>query len=285
MYGHALAELARRGTRVPEGLVERTRRGLAFLLRRRARELRSGLILLTHPWESGADNCPRWDDLCPGGFEVERWRERKGELVRSIVRSASGAPIANPGCVVASVGFNALVAFNALELLTIIDDPQLRTDALELVAAIDAQWDDDLGTWVDAGATETGSGRVRTLDALLPVLVTSRSAAQASAFASMTDRAAFGAEFGPSAVHQSEESFAPSVYWRGPAWPQLSYLVWFAAVQADCHETAAQLAESTVRGALVSGLAEYWQPFTGAGLGAIPQSWTGLALVIARRYR
>ncbi|MEE1564332.1 MAG: hypothetical protein V1249_05055, partial [Acidimicrobiales bacterium] len=46
---------------------------------------------------------------------------------------------------------------------------------------------------------------------------------------------------------------------------------------------AAQLAAATVAGAWASGLAEYWHPDTGAGLGATPQSWTGLALLLAER--
>jgi len=45
------------------------------------------------------------------------------------------------------------------------------------------------------------------------------------------------------------------------------------------------LVRTTVAGAWASGMAEYWNPDTGAGLGAIPQSWTGLALVLARRPR
>jgi hypothetical protein len=102
MFGHALAECARHGVEVPAALIERGRKGLAFLLRRRARHLASGLVLLAHPWESGADDSPRWDDLCPDGISPEGWHRRKGELVASIVRSASGAPIANPSCVVAS---------------------------------------------------------------------------------------------------------------------------------------------------------------------------------------
>ena len=53
-------------------------------------------------------------------------------------------------------------------------------------------------------------------------------------------------------------------------WPQLAYLLWLAG---------ADVAEASVRGASVSGLAEYWDADDGTGLGAIPQSWTGLWLV------
>jgi glycogen debranching enzyme len=281
MFGHALAECARHGIDVPSELVDRARHGLAFLLRRRARHLRSGLVVLAHPWESGADDSPRWDDLCPEGISPANWHRRKGELVASIVRGESGAPIANPACVVASVSFNALIAFNTYELLTIIDDEVLRREADELVTRLDGQWDREHGSWIDAGATERGSGRIRTLDALLPLLVTRDAEARGRALASLLDHAAHGAPFGPCGVHRDEAVFSPDTYWRGPTWPQLDYLCWLGARRAGESATATAIARQTVAGALRSGLAEYWQPDTGRGLGAIPQAWAGLAIVMA----
>ena len=281
MFGHALAECARRGVDVPEELIGRARRGLAFLLRRRARHLASGLVLLAHPWESGADDSPRWDDLCPLGISPENWHLRKGELVASIVRSASGAPIANPSCVVASVGFNALIAFNSYELLTIVADDQMRRDADELVEQLDRRWDRDLSSWIDAGETEAGTGRVRTLDALLPLLVTRDDEARTRTHRSLRDPAQYGAPFGPCGVHRDEAVFSPVAYWRGPTWPQLNYLCWVAARRAGDTALTQQIARQTIMGALRSELAEYWEPDTAHGLGAIPQSWTGLALIMA----
>jgi glycogen debranching enzyme len=73
-------------------------------------------------------------------------------------------------------------------------------------------------------------------------------------------------------VHRDEPTFEPRRYWRGPVWPQLAYLLWCAGAIAPA---------PTVRGAEASGLAELWHPETGAGLGAIPQSWSGLALRMA----
>ncbi len=49
------------------------------------------------------------------------------------------------------------------------------------------------------------------------------------------------------------------------------------------HPEAEQLAHWLVAGATQSGLAEHWNPETGAGLGARPQSWTGLALLALDR--
>ncbi|HEX7097298.1 MAG TPA: hypothetical protein VF183_15535, partial [Acidimicrobiales bacterium] len=173
MYGHVIAELRRRGVAVPDELECRARRGVEFLLRRRRRDA-NGLVLLAHPWESGCDDSPRWDDLCgTTTFDLARWYDRKGELVASIELDESGAPIGNHGMTVASAGFNALVAFNAAEL---------GIDASDVVEALDAQWDAELATWVDSGDTEKGSGRHRTIDGLLPTLVSRDAAARTTAF-------------------------------------------------------------------------------------------------------
>ena len=280
MYGHALAELRRRGAHVPDRLVAAAADGLEFLLQRRQRHIESGLVLLCHPWESGADNDPRWDDFCDGGFDEKRWFDRKGELLATIQRSAGGAPLSNPKFAAASAGFSALVAFNALELAE-------ATGALEpaaarrLADAVRDRWDADLCSYTDAGDAEGGSGRTRTAYGLLGLLIESDAERTAAVAAALTDSRAYGGAFGPTGVHRDEPTFAARAYWRGPSWPQLDYLLWLGLRRAGRHDAAATLAQATVAGAEKSGLAEYWDSDDGAGLGAIPQSWAGLALLMA----
>jgi hypothetical protein len=282
MYGHALAELARLGQPVEPSLLEQAEAGLRFLLQRRRRSP-AGLVELCHPWESGCDDSPRWDSTVAPGWTPERWYEAKGALVGAIERTAGGAPVHNPAFAVGSAGFSALVAWNARELATVTGRDALLADAEELVAAIDARWDPLLRTWVDDGPTAAGSGRVRTLDALLPLLVAPRP----EAFAELVDPGAFGAPFGPTGVHRAEPSFAPGSYWRGSSWPQLTYLLWLAATSsppaAGGGSVAASLAGSLARGAVASGWAEHWDPDRGTGLGARPQSWTTLGWIVRAR--
>ena len=276
MFGHAVAELCRRGIDV-DALVAPARRGLIFLLRERARI--GGLVSLCHPWESGGDDSPRWDHWCPGGWDPGRWYDVKGELITSVVQGSDASPLANPAFRVAGCGFNALVAFNAIELAEVTGDGELRSEAEGLIADLDARWDAGLRTWVDAGDSDDSSGRARTLDALLPVLVSRRSDAVEAAFAEVLDGRAFGGDCGPAGVHRAESSFSARTYWRGPAWPQLTYLLWIAAGRG--HPTVAEaLGTMLVRGALRSGWAEYWDPDDGVGLGAAPQSWATLAAVV-----
>ncbi len=121
---------------------------------------------------------------------------------------------------------------------------------------------------------------MRTVESLLGVLVSTDPVAVDTAFAQLADPAHFGARFGPTGVHRAEPSFDPRTYWRGPAWPQLSYLLWLAAERRGRGDDARRLARGLVAGAQRSGFAEYWEPDTGQGLGAVPQSWTALAAMV-----
>jgi glycogen debranching enzyme len=132
---------------------------------------------------------------------------------------------------------------------------------------------------VDDGSTASGSGRVRTLDALLPLLVAPRD----EAFDQLVDPSAFGAACGPAGVHRDEPSFAPTTYWRGPAWPQLTYLLWLAATSSRRPDVRRSLSRSMITGAESSGYSEFWEPATGRPLGAAPQSWTALACTVWER--
>jgi hypothetical protein len=279
MFGHAAAELERRGLRVDDEVVAAAERGLLHLLAHRPRH-ESGLVRIVHPWESGADDSARWDHWCPGGFSREAWFRVKGELVASIEFDRGGAPTANHAFDPAPAGFNALVVFNALELATLTGTGRLRDLATELAGLLLEQWEPEVRTWVDAGPSLGSSGRVRTLDALLPVLVAPAETAQ-TVLAAVVDENEYGGPYGPAGVHRAEPSFEPDTYWRGPAWPQLTYLLWVAARRSEMQEVATHLAQGLISGARRSGFAEYWHPDTGEGLGARPQSWAALAVAVA----
>ena len=119
----------------------------------------------------------------------------------------------------------------------------------------------------------------------MPLLVSRSEVARQCVLEELADPDAYCARYGPRGVHAEEPTYDPTAYWRGPVWPQLSYLLWLAVSRVSPEESsvAELVGTSTIRGAVVSGLAEYWDGDSGTGLGAIPQSWTGLALLFDRR--
>lgn len=278
MYGHALAELARLGVELPGELVEAASDGLRHLARWRVRI--GGLVGAVHPWETGCDDSPRWDDWVPEGWSKPAWFRVKGELVESIERAPGWVPVGNPTFVAAPAGFNALLAWNARELAAITGDDELRALADDLAGALRDRWNPELATWVDAGSHADGSGRVRTADALLPLLVETRPEVVDAVAQTLVDPAGLGAPYGPRGVDQREPSYTPDTYWRGPAWPQLTYLLWRAASEQGVSSLADALATMLVAGAERSGLAEAWDGDDAAPYGAVPQSWATLAYVV-----
>lgn len=290
MYGHAIAEVVRRGFEVGPSLIESAVAGLRFLLRDRKRTA-AGLVSLAHPWESGCDDSARWDDAlnpqeaAPSGQDawhhrLPAWRKHKIELLSQLEVDGFGASISNPAFAVGSAGFNALVAFNAQELAGLGNDDELARQAEELADIVSARWDDEAQTWVDDGPFEHGSGRVRTTDAHFCLLADPNVDRCRRAAADLIDPACFGAPFGPRGAHVGEPTYDPDTYWRGPAWPQMSYLLWLGCRRAGAEGVADRLASSTHQGALASGLAEFWNPETGEGRGAIPQSWASISLAM-----
>jgi hypothetical protein len=230
-----------------------------------------------HPWETGCDDSPRWDAW--GAADRTAWRITKGELVASlVVDPLTGAPMANSQFTVGSVAFTALCAHAADELAWLTGEARWRSALDELATVLDAHWGDSLQTWSDV--TDFGPVGTRTLEALLPLLVTRSAEAQSTVAQLLIDDHAYGGACGPAGVHRAEPVFEPDRYWRGCAWPQLTYLLWVAARRQAIDTLADELAARLVRGALTSGFAEHWHPDSGAAGGAVPQTWATLAAIV-----
>jgi glycogen debranching enzyme len=198
-----------------------------------------------------------------------------------VLIDGAGAATGSDRFVVCPAAFNAYVAFNARDLGAVTNDPALLHDADELAELIDELlWDEDTGLWADRPVVggDGCSHRVPISDGAMPLLVSGRPEHAKRALGTLLDPGVFGGTpFGPTNVAQNLPCYDPGAYWRGAAWPQMSYLLWLAARRWNDAPVADQIARSTIAGAVASGWAEYWNPHTGAGLGAVPQSWTALA--------
>ena len=67
-------------------------------------------------------------------------------------------------------------------------------------------------------------------------------------------------------------------YWRGPTWVNAAWLMWLGLTRLGYREQADELAERLARTVLQSGLREYYNPFTGDGMGAVDFGWSSLVL-------
>jgi len=286
MFGHAAKVLLAGGIDPGAGVLARARRGLDWLWSRRRTEL--GLLYVVHPWETGNDHSPRWDDWgapgrTPGDYDRAARTAWNKARMREITFDADGAASWSSTFVACPAGFNAYAAFNMAELAEVCRDDELADRARSIAAAMDEHlWDEQEQLWDDLAVVGGGpSVRVPISDGVMGALVTDDPARAAAALDQLEREDRFRAPFGPANVARSHPGYDPGMYWRGAAWPHLNYLLWLAQLRSGRTEQAAALAEQTVAAATGSGWAEYWNPDTGQGLGAVPQSWTGLVLAMA----
>jgi len=283
MFGHTIRVLQQRGVSVPASMLARARRGLQWL--RENRRTENGLVFVVHPWEAGNDHSPRWDDWgAPGRTASDYDRAARTawnkDLMAAVTFADDGAAKWCSRFVACPAGFNAYVAFNMAELGQALDDDELRGWATELADAIDRElWDEEEQLWADLAVVGGGpSVRAPITDGIMAALVTSDEQKATAALDQLSADDRFAATFGPTNVARSHPAYDPGMYWRGATWPNINYLLWLALRRWDRTEDERELARRTLEGARASEWAEYWNPETGAGLGAKPQSWTGLVL-------
>jgi hypothetical protein len=90
----------------------------------------------------------------------------------------------------------------------------------------------------------------------------------------------------PSSVSATDPKFSiddrgflrPRRYWRGPTWINSAWMVWLGLVRLGYAEAAAELVARISTAVLKSGLREYYNPFTGEGMGAVDFGWSSLVL-------
>jgi hypothetical protein len=285
MFGHAARVLSEAGMRPSPETLERARRGLNWFWEHRRTEV--GLIYVVHPWEAGNDHGQRWDDFgapgrVPEGYSRPARTAWNKDRVHDISFSADGAAEWSTTFVTCPAAFNAYVAFNMSELAMLLDDAELAARAETIASLMDELlWDEDEAMWMDLAIVGGGpSVRAPISDGLMGALVTRDRTRALAALAQIDDPDRFAAPFGPSNVARLDPSYDPNTYWRGPAWPPLNYLLWLAQKRWGLDDRADANYRRTLDGALTSGWAEYWNPETGAGLGAVPQSWTGIVVAM-----
>jgi hypothetical protein len=67
-------------------------------------------------------------------------------------------------------------------------------------------------------------------------------------------------------------------YWRGPTWINSAWLVWLGLLRLDYARQAEELADRLATAVEAAGLREYYDPYTGEGMGATNFAWSTLVM-------
>jgi hypothetical protein len=271
----------------------------------RARKGPHGACLIVHPWESGMDNSPSWDQPLSVVPEVsdahidrrdvatisadQRPSQREYRQYLGIVDSLRTAgwqterqPTDSPFSV-EDPGFTAITARAAADLASVataagLDGGKPADVAASTHAGLDALWDEELNWYrpYDAlGHRAVGPATSTGLVALWAGIPESRAR-------HMMERVDAWRRTMPGAIptaQPDDSSFDPIRYWRGPVWVLVNWLVADGLLRAGFTGRAAALRSDT-RALVEQGFSEYYDPRSLAGIGGQAFSWSA-ALTLA----
>lgn len=269
----------------------------------------TGLVTIVHPWESGLDNSPRWDqpleavdpgapagelprpdltyvtdpDERPTDDEYRRYRHLVDCLI-AVDHDQERALDHHPFRV-ADVWFSAILAAAddvLAELAAVAGQPERAAGHhrhAELTrAGLDACWDPETGRCHDVDRITGKSITVDTIAGFAPLVAgtsVDRTALLVDRLWSPSYAGADGLAWAlPPSTAVDQPGFDPHAYWRGPQWPPMTWLLWWSLRRSGHTRSAARLRTEALAQLRSTGCCEYVDPLTGDPLGSDAQSWT-----------
>ena len=236
-----------------------------------------GLLWILAPDESGLDASTQFDAIwgrqahgLPGYVGLVRRNRRLGFDLRRI--AAAGGPVC---CEVLTN-----VLYNLARLA--LGRPSLTP------ALIERTYDAKRGLFLPQGRPAPRRPPAATIAALAPLALPDlpEDIGRRLVEEHLLNPDRFWTPVPPPSVSLDEPSFSVNDrgglglrrYWRGPTWINTAWLCWLGLVRLGYDEAAAQLAQRLASAVAPAGLREYYQPRTGAGMGARDFGWSTLVL-------
>lgn len=259
-----------------------------------------GLASVVHPWESGMDNSPLWDEALARVPDTPKHRIRRPDLAHADAGERPSAKeygryfwlaeqYRDHGCddlrgedsfILEDPTFNALWARSELALADMaraigMDGEVHEKRAQILTHALESLFDAGLGLYVARDVTTGSLVRKPTISGIIPLILPRLGAAEAVLNTLMGPGFLGERPFMVPSYDVRADDFEPAQYWRGPAWFNMTWLVILGLRTHGVHLSEAQrLATNLQRLAVQHGFPEYVDPMTGAPHGTRNFSWT-----------
>lgn len=245
------------------------------------------LVSLIHPWESGWDSSPRWDRAMnlPRYFSNEYGSTTRQTLAKRLPQyGCDPVALAQAGLYhVEAVDYNATRAadlealvFIAQELGQPAEAARWQARAQAVQAAVQKKmlqpWPHDLDGLDEATPTEECASE------FIVLFGGCISPADAGRLVDHLRVPEIWTPFPVPTSPTGAATFAPDQYWRGNSWLVVNWMIYMGLRRYGYFDLASELALKSLQLVEGSGFWEYYHPITGRGLGAHPQSWSGLVL-------
>ncbi len=287
-----------------------------YLYRERTRG-DGGLVEIWHPWESGMDNSPLWDDalarISPPPEAIPAYErvdvefvdaaqrptdadyDRYAYLVKLYRERGYDSRRIREDCpfIVRDVLFNSLLVQSNRDLAEIAR--VLGTDAdlfdkwaNRTATGLESElWDESEGLYLDYDVRAGAHIRARTAAGLSPLYAGVPSVERAGrllerlkTFEVVLDRVGRVV----ASVPPDDPRFEPALYWRGPVWPMINWVIHAGLRRYGFTDEANEIRSAMLDLARQEGFWEHYNAMTGRGEGTEGISWTAaLALDLLDR--
>jgi hypothetical protein len=273
-----------------------------------------GLVYIRHPWESGMDNSPVWDQtmqrLHLRSDQVPRYHRADIYTVSASDRPTSGAydrfaylvkffadrsydeTKIRQDCpfLVQDVLFNSLLYKadgDLAEIARIVgEDPSPYEDlARKTRSAVEEKlWDEERGTYMDYDLVDGRPVRVYFGPNLAgPLYAGIPEQDRAKRVVDTLENEGFGLADEAITPIPSYDlhgfGFSEERYWRGPVWINIDWFLMHGLEAYGYQDYAKRLRKTIVELCKNEDFHEYFDPFTGKGLGSILFSWSAALLL------
>ncbi|MFT2111406.1 MGH1-like glycoside hydrolase domain-containing protein [Marinomonas sp. 2405UD68-3] len=262
----------------------------------------TGLVSSYHPWESGMDNSPAWDDVLARVPQVQRSYQRRDlnhvdsdqrplkeqydryiYLVDFFRDNEFDYQKIYDNCPfhIKDISLNAVLQRGTKDIIylnTLVSESYdlegLEKASSKADAALNALWDQDKRVFLNKDNALNKSIGIRTSGGFMPLYSHSATVEQAKMMADEVKKWLVLGPKGLASTHPLEESFDSKRYWRGPSWLHINWMI-ADGLKHYGHDDVAEELRLASRSIIdQSGYWEYFDPITGEGCGGSDFSWT-----------
>ncbi|NKB75801.1 MAG: hypothetical protein GKR96_01865 [Gammaproteobacteria bacterium] len=262
----------------------------------------TGLVAIIHPWEAGRDNSVDWDvafeevptegvmpftrrdttHANPEHRPTQAQYERYIWLIQHFrnlgwdntqLHDASPFQIVDPG-------FNGILLRSCSDIADLaaeLGEQSISKSSAAIVEkgldAMESLWSDEFNQYLCMDRRRSELIQSPSIAGLLAIFAYIRQDRGKCIAARISDLGTRATYLVPSHDPAAPE-FDGSRYWRGPVWLIVNYMIADGLQRIKEHTTADAIVRSSLELIAHNGLAEYYDPHTGAGCGGAQFTWT-----------
>ena len=264
---------------------------------------KTGLVVSYHPWESGMDNSPAWDESLAAVPPVT-WQYKRKDLEHVDAAERPHAAEYDRYLYLVDfykqhnfdseqifqhcpykmydVGIISILHKATKDLLAICDEYGTEQSAIDDLAsrhlltqqAISSLWDEETQSFYNKNAITDEFVKVMTTGTMMALYGELASEAQAASLLTISRQWLSAVDYGMASTIPTSDKYEPQRYWRGPVWLHINWLIANGMQHYGFAEEAEQIKASTQALVEQTGYFEYFNCETGAGCGGDAFSWT-----------